>query len=181
VTIAGDQVGKSLVKGKNISGSTDGEEEMGLPKVVPFPVEDEVMSLGATLFTVTGALTRSPMADQLPDPLEQGRIKVAEEAVFRNADAARLGDLQPRRNIDAVAVYVSMSPSLTPIRNAIRFSSGCPDIGLRHSLLHGESAGDRLDHAGEFYEDPDRISYTPSAPERVRARLHGDCLSASIK
>jgi hypothetical protein len=30
----------------------------------------------------------------------------------------------------------------------------CPGIARCHSLLHGESAGDGLDHAGEFYEDP---------------------------
>ena len=62
MTIAGDRVGKSLVKGKNVTGFTDGEQEVGLTRVVPFPVEDEVMSLGATFFTVTGAFTRSPTA-----------------------------------------------------------------------------------------------------------------------
>jgi hypothetical protein len=56
VTIAGDRVGKPLVKGKNVTGSSDGEEEVGLTKVVPFPLEDEVMSLGATFFTVTGGV-----------------------------------------------------------------------------------------------------------------------------
>jgi putative intracellular protease/amidase len=41
--------GKPLVEGKNVTGFTDGEEEaVGLMKVVPFLVEDELLSLGAT-------------------------------------------------------------------------------------------------------------------------------------
>jgi putative intracellular protease/amidase len=40
--------GKPLVEGKNVTGFTDGEEEdVGLTKVVPFLVEDELMKLGA--------------------------------------------------------------------------------------------------------------------------------------
>jgi putative intracellular protease/amidase len=45
VKTAGD---RALVDGKNVTGFTDGEEEeMGLTKVVPFLVEDELMRLGA--------------------------------------------------------------------------------------------------------------------------------------
>ena len=41
--------GKPLVQGKSVTGFTNGEEEeVGLTKVVPFLVEDELMSLGAT-------------------------------------------------------------------------------------------------------------------------------------
>jgi putative intracellular protease/amidase len=41
--------GKLLVKGKEVTGFTDGEEaEVGLTKVVPFLVEDEMLKLGAT-------------------------------------------------------------------------------------------------------------------------------------
>ena len=41
--------GKPLVDGKTVTGFTNGEEEeVGLTKVVPFLVEDELMSLGAT-------------------------------------------------------------------------------------------------------------------------------------
>jgi putative intracellular protease/amidase len=40
--------GKALVAGKTVTGFTNGEEEaVGLTKVVPFLVEDELMSLGA--------------------------------------------------------------------------------------------------------------------------------------
>jgi putative intracellular protease/amidase len=43
--------GKPLVEGKNVTGFTNGEEEaVGLTKVVPFLVEDELMRLGA-IFT----------------------------------------------------------------------------------------------------------------------------------
>jgi putative intracellular protease/amidase len=40
--------GEPLVKGKHVTGFTNGEEEeMGLTKIVPFLVEDELMRLGA--------------------------------------------------------------------------------------------------------------------------------------
>jgi putative intracellular protease/amidase len=40
--------GKPLVQGKTVTGFTDGEEEaVGLTKVVPFLVEDELLKLGA--------------------------------------------------------------------------------------------------------------------------------------
>src|SRR6516162_1416557 len=45
--------GKPLVEGKNVTGFTNGEEEeMGLTKVVPFLVEDELMNLGASFSKV---------------------------------------------------------------------------------------------------------------------------------
>jgi len=48
-----DPDGKPLVQGKSVTGFTNGEEEkVGLTKVVPFLVEDELMSLGATFSKV---------------------------------------------------------------------------------------------------------------------------------
>jgi putative intracellular protease/amidase len=45
--------GKLLVEGKTVTGFTDGEEEeVGLTKVVPFLVEDELLRLGATFSKV---------------------------------------------------------------------------------------------------------------------------------
>jgi putative intracellular protease/amidase len=45
--------GKLLVAGKTVTGFTNGEEEaVGLTKVVPFLVEDEMMNLGATFSKV---------------------------------------------------------------------------------------------------------------------------------
>jgi len=52
--------GKPLVQGKKVTGFTEGEEEeMGLTKVVPFLVEDELINLGATFSKVKnwGVLT----------------------------------------------------------------------------------------------------------------------------
>jgi putative intracellular protease/amidase len=47
------QQGKPLVEGRNVTGFTNGEEEeVGLTKVVPFLVEDELMRLGATFSKV---------------------------------------------------------------------------------------------------------------------------------
>jgi putative intracellular protease/amidase len=40
--------GSLLVKGKEVTGFTNGEEEaVGLTKIVPFLVEDEMLTLGA--------------------------------------------------------------------------------------------------------------------------------------
>lgn len=45
--------GRFLVQGKEVTGFTDGEEEaMGLTKVVPFLVEDEMLQLGAVFSKV---------------------------------------------------------------------------------------------------------------------------------
>src|SRR4029453_18216158 len=45
--------GKPLVEGKSVTGFTDGEEaDVGLTKVVPFLVEDELLGLGATFSKV---------------------------------------------------------------------------------------------------------------------------------
>jgi putative intracellular protease/amidase len=45
--------GKLYVEGKTVTGFTDGEEaEVGLTKVVPFLVEDEMMNLGAVFSKV---------------------------------------------------------------------------------------------------------------------------------
>ena len=45
--------GKPLVEGRTVTGFTDGEEEdVGLTKVVPFLVEDELMRLGAVFSKV---------------------------------------------------------------------------------------------------------------------------------
>jgi putative intracellular protease/amidase len=45
--------GKFLVEGKTVTGFTNGEEEeVGLTKVVPFLVEDEMLTLGATFSKV---------------------------------------------------------------------------------------------------------------------------------
>jgi putative intracellular protease/amidase len=45
--------GKPFVEGKTVTGFTNGEEEaVGLTKVVPFLVEDELMNLGATFSKV---------------------------------------------------------------------------------------------------------------------------------
>ena len=56
--------GKPLVEGKTVTGFTNGEEEeVGLTKVVPFLVEDELMRLGAPFLRLRiGAFTRSPTA-----------------------------------------------------------------------------------------------------------------------
>ena len=60
--------GKRFVDGKTVTGFTNGEEnEVGLAKVVPFLVEDELMSLGAIFpRSRTGRFTPSPTASRSP-------------------------------------------------------------------------------------------------------------------
>jgi hypothetical protein len=43
-----------------------------------------------------------------------------------------------------------MSPRFTPIRNVIRFSSGCRGVAFDHPSLHGNRAEDGFDHAWEL-------------------------------
>src|SRR5512133_44322 len=58
--------GEPLVKGKQVTGFTDGEEEeMKLTRVVPFLVEDELMRLGATF---------EKKADWQPFAVTDGRL-----------------------------------------------------------------------------------------------------------
>ncbi len=57
--------GKLLVQGKEVTGFTDGEEEeVGLTKVVPFLVEDEMLKLGA-IFSKTANWTPHVVSDGL--------------------------------------------------------------------------------------------------------------------
>ncbi len=57
--------GKPLVQGKEVTGFTNGEEEyMGLTKVVPFLVEDEMLRLGA-IFSKTADFTSHTVKDGL--------------------------------------------------------------------------------------------------------------------
>lgn len=57
--------GKLLVRGKEVTGFTNGEEEeIGLTKVVPFLVEDEMLKLGA-IFSKTANWTSHVVSDGL--------------------------------------------------------------------------------------------------------------------
>jgi putative intracellular protease/amidase len=57
--------GKFLVEGKEVTGFTDGEEEeVGLTKIVPFLVEDEMLKLGA-VFSKTANWTPHVVQDGL--------------------------------------------------------------------------------------------------------------------
>jgi len=58
--------GRPFVAGRTVTGFTNGEEEeMGLTKVVPFLVEDELMSLGATFSKVKNWGVHTVAAGQL--------------------------------------------------------------------------------------------------------------------
>jgi putative intracellular protease/amidase len=90
--------GKMLVEGKTVTGFTNGEEaEVGLTKIVPFLVEDEMMSLGATfskvknwgvhvvvdglLITGQNPASSGPAAVELMNMVAAGRRKTPARAV----------------------------------------------------------------------------------------------------
>jgi hypothetical protein len=73
--------GAPLVKGKHVTGFTNGEEEeMHLTKVVPFLVEDELMRLGATDFSEARALTVRELG-ALSD-LDDITVRIADVAAY---------------------------------------------------------------------------------------------------
>jgi len=77
------------------------------------------------------------------------------ERVFRDTDAAGLGDaLEPRRDIDAVTVDVSVldddvaEVDADPEGDPLFLE--CPGIAFGHSSLYGNRASDGFDHAREL-------------------------------
>jgi hypothetical protein len=68
--------GAPLVKGKHVTGFTDGEvEEMRRTRVVPFLVEDERMRLGrSSRRRPTGSRFQSLMAVSSPDRIQRPRL-----------------------------------------------------------------------------------------------------------
>ena len=104
-------------------------------------------SVSVTMFLRRCSPISANSASTLPRTLTEG--------VFRDADAVRLGDsLQPRCDVDAVALDVALlnndvaeihtNPECDPL------FLWCPGIALDHPLLHGNRAGDGLDHAREL-------------------------------
>lgn len=86
--------GKVLVEGKEVTGFTDGEEEeVGLTKIVPFLVEDEMLKLGA-VFSKKANWTSHVVTDGLlttgQNPHSSGpaaKVLLAELAERRKAPA----------------------------------------------------------------------------------------------
>ena len=78
--------GKLLVEGKTVTGFTDGEEEeVGLTKVVPFLVEDELMHLWATFSKVNNWGVHRVADGQLITPASSGpAAKVLLETLNRH-------------------------------------------------------------------------------------------------
>jgi putative intracellular protease/amidase len=72
--------GAPLVKGKRVTGFTNGEEEeMHLTKVVPFLVEDELMRLGATVRIGSSSVSVMPAKMmQVPSWPVESRASVAQ-------------------------------------------------------------------------------------------------------
>jgi putative intracellular protease/amidase len=79
--------GAPLVKGKHVTGFTNGEEEeIHLTKVVPFLVEDELMRLGATF---------EKRADWQPLSVVDGRLITGQNPASSTVAAQNLMNLLP--------------------------------------------------------------------------------------
>jgi putative intracellular protease/amidase len=77
--------GAPLLKGKHVTGFTNGEEEeMHLTKVVPFLVEDELMRLGAIF---------EKLADWQPLSIVDGRLITGRNPVSSTVAAQNLMNL----------------------------------------------------------------------------------------
>jgi putative intracellular protease/amidase len=77
--------GEPLVKGKHVTGFTNGEEtEMQLTKVVPFLVEDELMRLGAIF---------EKKADWQPFTIVDGRLITGQNPASSTSSALELLNL----------------------------------------------------------------------------------------
>ena len=87
--------GAPLVKGKHVTGFTNGEEEeMHLTKVVPFLVEDEIMRLGAIF---------EKMADWQPFSITDGRLNTGQNPASSTLAAQALLKLLGERAAHASA------------------------------------------------------------------------------
>jgi putative intracellular protease/amidase len=92
--------GKLLVQGKEVTGFTNGEEEeVGLTKVVPFLVEDEMLRLGA-IFSKKANWAPHVVSDGLlitgQNPHSSGREDVAGEAGHNGQRWRRNGTTKER-------------------------------------------------------------------------------------
>jgi putative intracellular protease/amidase len=89
--------GKPFVEGKTVTGFTNGEEEaVGLTKVVPFLVEDEMLRLGATF---------SKVRDWAPHAVVDGKLITGQNPASSGPAARLLIDAlsQQAKTIKAVA------------------------------------------------------------------------------
>jgi len=88
-------LGAPLVKGKHVTGFTNGEEEeMQLTKVVPFLVEDELLRLGAIF---------EKMANWQPFSIVDGRLITGQNPASSTSAAQALMKLLGERAAHASA------------------------------------------------------------------------------
>jgi putative intracellular protease/amidase/catechol 2,3-dioxygenase-like lactoylglutathione lyase family enzyme len=107
--------GQPLVKGKRVTGFTNGEEEaVHLTKVVPFLVEDELLRLGAIYEKV---------ANWVPFVVSDGRLVTGQNPASSKAGAEALLKLlargEPRKQPSMNAVQVEKKSYEMPPRDGI--------------------------------------------------------------
>src|SRR5205823_9976882 len=98
----------------------------------------------------------APLAHIVECDIEAVAHLVAHEAA--DANSARLSQcLQPRRDIDAVAMDVTiLDDDIAQINADTKFDAPLGRdrrIAFGHAFLHRDRAGDRLNNARELYED----------------------------
>ncbi len=82
-------------------------------------------------------------------------------------DSSRAAMLTPSPKMSLPSMM--MSPILMPMRKTMRLSSGTSVLSFDHAALNGDGAGHRVDHAGEFRQQPVAGGFDDAAA------MGGDC------
>ena len=124
--------GESLVKGKRVTGFTNGEEEeMKLTKVVPFLVEDELLQLGAVF---------EKKANWQPFSIVDGRLVTGQNPASSTSAAQALLKLMTGSELES---------SMDGVQIAQRSYEMPPREGI--SIAHFLTVAD-IDRSARFYE-----------------------------
>ena len=144
--------GKVLVQGKEVTGFTDGEEEeVGLTRVVPFLVEDEMLKLGAVF---------SKTANWTPHVVSDGLLITGQNPHSSGPAAETLMAAVQKRAAPAVAARASSDPT------SASTGKGCEN---RRSISASELKGCSMDRAHHLDQGvfrsvlPEDIEWRPFA------------------
>src|SRR4051794_9026308 len=120
--------GEPLVKGKRVTGFTNGEEEdAGLTKVVPFLVEDELLRLGATF---------EKKANWQPFSIVDGRLITGQNPASSTSAAEAL--LRVMAGSNANGIHVSRKTYEMPPREGISVAHFLTVTDIDRSLIYYE-------------------------------------------
>ena len=135
--------GDPLVKGKHVTGFTNGEEEeVKLTKVVPFLVEDELMRLGAIF---------EKKANWQPFVLTDGRLITGQNPASSTSAAQALLKLLTASDASVDSVQIEQKNYEMPPREGYqrRIFSHCLPISTRSARFYEKVFGGRILSKGD--------------------------------